>query len=212
MEWITSLFNVLCPYCGNSIGSCQNACSSCAERMAKQEGCPPISTALDGLAIRAAFDYADWEQSLILRQKAKPHPRVVRWLAQRVLESIPIKWRSIPMVWLPGRATSGIHLVEMLAFELQTLGHPLVHKPWLSRRLRPTKPQKSLTDEQRRTRDIRQIYRTVRYRKYTGNVILLDDVITTGSTILGCKQLIEGQGATVLGAIALAYTQRLQDL
>ena len=35
-------------------------------------------------------------------------------------------------------------------------------------------------------------------------VLIVDDVLTTGSTLRACRQLLEDSGRTVLGAVVLA--------
>ncbi|MBI3556630.1 MAG: hypothetical protein HY074_10240 [Deltaproteobacteria bacterium] len=136
---------------------------------------------------------------------------MVRWLAQLLWSKTPGPWRSLPLVWLPGKPFAESHLVEALALELSRLGQPLARRQYLKRGLFPAKPQKSLSNEQRRTRDMREVYQVTRQLVRPDQVvILLDDVVTTGSTVLGCKELLaERLGIEVRGALAIAYTQRI---
>ena len=211
MEWITSLLNTLCPFCGETLGSTQRACESCARHLNIQETLPVVDITLRDLPVRAALDYDGWIQGLILRQKRQPSRPVIRWLAGLLHARTPLPWRKLPLVWLPGKPLAEIHLVEVLALELARLGQPLARRQYLKRHLfRAARAQKSLSSTDRRTRDIAEIYRVPRqWGRCDRNVILLDDIVTTGATLLGCRELLgERLGIEVRGALALAFTKK----
>jgi predicted amidophosphoribosyltransferase len=209
MEWITSLLKANCPFCGVATSNCSRACVTCAGALTLLEAEPRINTRLDELEVVAASEYRDFTQRLILKQKKHCSRPVVKWLAQMLLRKMPPEWKTIPVVWLPGRALGEEHLVEALALELHRLGQPLVARSALVRRLKPAKPQKALDIDDRKTRDIRELYRCSYFRP-SGRVLLLDDVVTTGSTLTGCKQILEAgrPDFKVLGALAIAYTPK----
>ncbi len=210
MEWIASLLNTLCPFCGQTLGSTQRACESCARRLHGLESLAAVATQLEDLPVCTALFYEDWIQGLILRQKRDPTRPVVRWLAQLLTTKMPAQWRGLPLVWLPGKPFAGIHLVEALALELFRLGQPLARRQYLQRRVARAMPQKGLSNNERRTRDMGEVYRVSRQLfPPDREVILLDDVVTTGSTLLGCRELLaERLGIKVRGALAIAFTKK----
>jgi predicted amidophosphoribosyltransferase len=212
MEWITSLFKISCPFCNETLGDCRNACAGCAQLLQGLETEEKVLQNIRGLQVTSAFSYGDWSQELVLRQKAKPHPIVVRWFADELAKKVPTQWRALPLVWLPGSTFGGLHLVEALALELRKRGLNLARRQYLVRRAWPRKPQKELDVEARRSRDIRELYRPCGFRKAARadrEIILLDDVLTTGSTLLGCKRMLEERlELEVRGALTLAYTPK----
>ncbi|MBI3542215.1 MAG: hypothetical protein HY075_02930 [Deltaproteobacteria bacterium] len=213
MDWIASLLGALCPFCRRRTGDTRLACDDCALRLALLERRPPEAVALDGgLELRAALAYDDeWTRSLVLRQKHLVTPVVIRRLARLIRRATPPEWRTLRMAWVPGRVFAGLHLTEALALELARLGQPLVERQVLARRLWPRKPQKALSERERRSRDMRKLYGVTR-RSGKGSeesLVLLDDVVTTGATVEGCSDLLaEKLGADVVGALALAYSPR----
>ncbi|RFA08467.1 hypothetical protein B7R54_03935 [Subtercola boreus] len=97
-----------------------------------------------------------------------------------------------PVVLLATRARSGLRLSQTL------------------RVARPTADQAGLGVDARRVNLSGSL--TVR-SKLTGaldgrNFLLIDDVVTTGSTLLECRRALESAGATVWGAATLAHTPK----
>lgn len=212
MDWIASLLGALCPFCREPLGNARRACDDCAPRLALLERKPVVARALDGgLELRAALYYNEpWVRGLILRQKSQRTRPAVEWLARLLWHRIPPEWRALPLAWIPGRVFSDLHLIEAVALELARLGQPLVERQLLVRKLWSGKPQKALSEHERRARDMRNVYgvpRSPGTRRREGAVILLDDVVTTGATVEGCGDLLmEKLGVDVVGALALAYT------
>lgn len=165
---------------------------------------------LGGLSLFSLGVYDGWLQSVVLKNKQTPPRPVVDELARLLMLKMPASWRDTPVVWVPGRALGEIHLVESLALALNRLGHPLYARPLLRRRLGWRKPQKALNEEARRARQAQGLYATIGRARSTidgANVILLDDVVTTGTTVVGCARLIEERlGLKVQGALSVAFT------
>ncbi len=73
----------------------------------------------------------------------------------------------------------------------------------LLRRVRPTPAQSSLSQEERR-HNVRGAFRAVGERLHGEEVILVDDVLTTGSTLSECAEALKSNGAGRVVACVLA--------
>lgn len=194
----------------------RRACDECAANLAEVELAAAVRTQIDALPVISLGSYDGWLQSLILKHKRAPSKPLSRELARLLAEKTPETWRGLPVIWVPGPLYGDIHLVERLALELGRFGQRLANTSLLTRRInRPTTPQKALGESKRRHREIEKLYRTRKKGtlflslEKNREVILLDDVVTTGSTLLGCKQLLEEHlGLKVQGALSIAYTPR----
>ena len=58
-----------------------------------------------------------------------------------------------------------------------------------------------------RVANIRENLELVNPENVNGNhVVVIDDVVTTGSTLMGCQSLLKSNGATKVTLLALAQT------
>lgn len=214
MEWISALLQTTCPFCLSTLGHPARACVRCAMILAHLETEPAIIQKIGHLQLVAGTEYQHWIQSLVLRQKTEPSKHVSKWMARLVWEKMPDSWRTVPVVWVPGRTFGGIHLVESIALELRRCGATLASRALLRRKMAWfRKSQKELGLEARLKRDLADVYAAIGGAvSDESEVILLDDVVTTGATVLGCaKVLQERLGIRCLGALAVAFTPRRRE-
>jgi ComF family protein len=72
-------------------------------------------------------------------------------------------------------------------------------------RIRPTPPQTTLDGEQRRT-NLRDAFQAAAAQVAGRRLLLVDDVITTGSTVAECARALDAAGARAVAVCALART------
>ncbi len=76
--------------------------------------------------------------------------------------------------------------------------------PFLLRKLRPTRPQFEIKNEAERKRNVRGAFEVSDKGRLDGrSVLLLDDVITTGSTTNECARMLKGNGAKIVNVFSL---------
>jgi ComF family protein len=86
-------------------------------------------------------------------------------------------------------------------------------EPLRLRRIQMTQAQATL-DRRARLVNLQNAFRNVSGKRQPSkrNIVLVDDVVTTGATVLSCLQAATKAGQHVAGVIALAHTKALSDL
>jgi predicted amidophosphoribosyltransferase len=110
-----------------------------------------------------------------------------------------ILWTSPPSSRASFR-TRGYHPTQML---MRAAG--LRHTQLLS--IARRRADQSTLGRMERFRNMGGAY-VARPQAHGSTVVLVDDVLTTGATLLECARALRAGGATVLGAVALAYTPK----
>lgn len=195
----------MCACCGLPLEFVVDANTLCGECLREH---PPYSRA------RAAFRYDEHSRLMILKFKFQDEtnftPTLGRWLkaagdelirASDVIIPVPLHYRRL--VW------RRYNQAALLAFQLHKItGLPLYIDGL--KRTRATTPQTGLT----RTERIENVKRAfVVSPKYMGEIrgkslLLVDDVMTTGSTLHACSKALIKTGAAQVNVLTLARTVR----
>jgi predicted amidophosphoribosyltransferase len=215
MDWISSLLGFTCRYCNQPVTMGKQVCFSCADRITLLERATPLQITVQDLPVIALFHYEKWKRDFVLNLKLKPSPSTLNRFARALIEALPKEWSKIPVIWIPGHSHRKPHLVEVLAFAMKRQGMLIAPPVFLRRRFYAAQAQHTLAARDRTNRKTSAVYQVNPWisSRYSGQMILLDDVITTGSTMLGCKKLIEDiypQKIEVIGGLALAHTPKSQ--
>ncbi|MGE4233619.1 MAG: ComF family protein [Bacteriovoracia bacterium] len=166
---------------------------------------------IDNLEVLACAKYEDFVKKIIGTQKNGQSSFVISLLAQWIHQKLPNDQSSISFIPVPTSPFSKLHLVETLTLELQNIGHPYflpIGKKTFS------KKQKFLSVDQRefQTNEYYPVQTLAFQRKRAPTpVLLLDDVLTTGSTLSFCKDVLEKHFSDIFelkGACVLAYTPK----
>jgi ComF family protein len=201
LEW---LGNSGCQHCGMPLaGTEAETCGRCLAEPPKLD------------RIRAAVAYDDIPRSVALRLKYGRKVALARTMARymaplkgewgggTILMPVPLhRWR----LWARGFNQSGLVARELAKrWGLKVDGHSL-------RRIKRTKPLKGLNHLQRR-KAVAGAFRIADNAAINGaTVILIDDVMTSGSTAEGCAKALRRAGARRVELICWARVVRPSQL
>lgn len=111
-----------------------------------------------------------------------------------MLVPVPLHWRR--------KNARGFNQGEILAFEIGKIWNLPVKN--LLRRHRPTRPQAELNGEARR-KNLKDAFAINKAQQVDSSTIwLIDDVVTTGTTLLECTKILKEYGAERVHGLALA--------
>jgi ComF family protein len=193
-------------------------CTACEAPSTRQAFCPvcgpPVSLSgalhIDGVPLVVLGAYAPPLSTAIVRMKYQNRPELSRPLARLLVEKlegarVP---RNAPLVPVPLHArrlaTRGYNQAGLLAQELARLSQRSCH-PRLLQRVRETERQVGKSrNERRENSDGAFELRAPTPRQ----VVLVDDVVTTGSTVRACVQALARGGAELAAVVALAHAEQ----
>ncbi len=187
-----------CPYCQKNETPYGNACFTCA---------PDVGTGYDAVAIASRYDDPLVRKAIHMykyrfaRELATP---LALLLAQNLQHTpLPVPDIIIPVPLHARRLRwRGFNQAELLAKELH-LQIPL--EPAILKRRRYTQPQVTLRDRRAREENLRNAFTVTQPHAVHGKTILLiDDVITTGSTLTHCAAALKDAGARHVYCLVLA--------
>lgn len=201
-----------CLACGGSVaaGADPALCAGCLGSWPEPDTAPP---ALGGIEpLHCLWPYRGAARALIVRAKEEPSSPALRFLGEELLRRVvgdrlepgavvapPATWRRRWRKW---------HLASELAQGLcARLGWPAGPRLWRARR-RP--PQAALGGAARR-KNLAGAFRARLgwFRRGTppSRVWIVDDVLTTGATVLECARVLRAVGVPRVGVLALARVE-----
>jgi ComF family protein len=199
----------ICPRCAATIGphaAIQDGCTQCRESHFQFEKVIRLGP-YDGLL-----------REVILRLKHASGETLAELLGDLWAESAPSRLREVdadviipvPLHWWR-RFRRGYNQSEALSYRLAAwLGLPC--RPRWLRRIRHTSPHMSQTPEQRKE-NVRGAFRVRPWARLRGKVVLLvDDVLTTGTTCHEAARALRTAGAVRVIAAVLARSHSLGNL
>ena len=178
-------------------------CATCTLNV----GSSPRIVYRDGLIGFSATDYNSASQKLLRSYKELGESELASLIAESMFPLLRC-FEQPPdfLVPMPSNRSSlrerGFNPAELLARELSVR---LPGVSWVNTlsRVRETKDQSKLNPSERRANQAGSMLSKVG----SGRIILVDDVVTTGATLLTAKQTLENAGYFVEGFITFAETE-----
>ncbi len=179
-------------------------CENC-RRLLKLAISPAPPEGLDGLS--AGLQYCDELSHVFFRFKAKERRDYTPFLAQFI--SIPEEWHAelllpVPLHWRRQYQRTYNQSFLLAEYVSSRYGIPICQD--LLVRIKSTPQQKKLLGKQRR-RNLKGAFQAAPECKGR-SIVLIDDVVTTGSTLSECACTLKKAGAYRVYAACVACTER----
>ena len=179
-------------------------CDACRQAV-KLAIAPAPPSGLDGLS--AGLQYSDALSTVFYRFKKKERLDYTPFLAQFI--SIPEEWNAelllpVPLHWWREYRRTYNQSFLLAEYVSSRYGIPICQE--LLTRTRATPQQKLLNEKQRRT-NLKGAFRAAPECKGR-SIVLIDDVVTTGSTLSECARTLKKAGAYRVYAACVACTER----
>ena len=235
LQCLNALLPPRCLGCGEIVEEMDGLCADCWRRLTflgpplcRHCGYPLLQSVADmpvcGACVadppvyeraRAALRYDDGARALILRFKHADRTDILRAFGRMieqagaelladcdVIAPVPLhRWRLLQR---------GYNQAALLARALADGGRRTV-VPDLLQRVQATSSQQGLGGEQRRrniTSAAFRVHPRHRDRLADRRVLLIDDVLTTGSTVAACTRVLKRGGASAVDVLAIARVVR----
>lgn len=202
LKWIIDFFfPPKCPFCGKIV---QDSFAYCGECTLPQSH--DYFLVGDGLWCYAPFWYEGKAKEALLRYKfsglRQYAPCFGRLMADNPLSRQPFDYVSWAPLSAKRRRQRGYDQAELLARALaKELG---LEAKAILRKRKDTKAQSSLLDEDARFENAKDVYTLGEVDVRGANILLVDDVITTGATMLSCYEVLKQAGAGTVAFVSLA--------
>lgn len=212
MEWLWNLlFPPKCPGCNGYVEHQGQWCNECLVRVCRPH-LLPLDREMTELFLGGiwALGLYDGELRNMLRQlKYQQKQVMVPGLHNLVAEGIrriPALWENLVAVPVPLHkeklAQRGFNQSQLI-FQKPLADYGIAMEDWLIRS-KATKPQYGLSGVQRRE-NLHQVFALAGEKSLQGRrILLVDDIMTTGATLLECGGVLKKAGAVDITGLVVA--------
>lgn len=197
-----------CLNCFNSLENWGESCTKCGKKMVSSGICGEcLESQIPFDFLFHLYSYEGKARALINLYKFKG----AWWMAEifalkiyKIIENLPGDFKEAPLTFVPAHPyrilTRNYHPVEYLARTLcknyQIKLIPALKKTHLKR------PQTSLKKKDRE-KNVKGTFKVIA-KDIPENIIIIDDIYTTGSTLMECAKILKKAGVKTLAGITLA--------
>lgn len=206
---------VVCPECLSGLEPLSGLqCHRCGQPYPGAGPCPDCREEKTHLEkIRSLYAFGGILQQAVLRLKLSKKTRLASFFAQKIAKAdlpdldLLAQDLIVPVPLHRSRqASRGFNQSLLIARHLsRLLGVPLA--PFHLERTRPTPSQFQMKTRKERKENVKGAFRVTRRHPFSGKKLcLVDDVVTTGSTLKACALTLLEAGAKQVSAVTVART------
>jgi ComF family protein len=202
------LFPPKCPLCGKLVAKNGILCRDCQGELPRAKSAATVLCGSHILRCATAFFYEGKLREGFLRYKFQGKREYAHlfgaFLTQAAAEQLDGDWELV--TWAPlskkRLRKRGYDQAKLLAEQVsKAFQIPLVST---LEKIRDTKAQSTLSAEQR-AENVKNVYRLAKGCSVAGKrILLVDDILTTGSTLSACAKVLLENGAEQVDCVTLA--------
>ncbi|MCL1819340.1 MAG: ComF family protein [Oscillospiraceae bacterium] len=213
MSFLNTLFPPKCIFCGELLPPDESyiePCVKCLSALPLQR--EPLDGIIPGTVCLAPLKYTDNVRRGLHGLKFGRRLVGVRYFARLMAQCLKRhRFDGFDAVtWVPVSRTRrqhrGFDQAEQLAREVAKLIDVKPRK--LLNKTRHTQPNSRLKSKDERQKNVSGVYRPALFAKKYNKVLLIDDIITTGSTITECVSMLKRHGTGEIIVLAAASAVR----
>lgn len=203
---LSLIFPARCTLCGKITTGGRRVCNSCMKHNPPQAHFRLLEEPEFSLFCVSAYEYEGQARQAILQYKFRGKKERAAGFAQALTLALPPRWQTADVVcWVPvsrqRRKERGYDQSELVARKVaKAIGRPCRK---LLQKVVDNQPQHELNADQR-WENVRNVYLADNKKCQGKTILLIDDIVTTGATMLECASCLLRAGAKEVfcGAIA----------
>ena len=212
VEWLWNLlFPPKCPGCNDYVEHQGQWCNECLARVCRPH-LLPLDREMTELFLGGIWALGLYEgelrnmlRQLKYQQKQGMVPSIHSFVTEGV-QRIPALWENLVAVPVPLHkeklAQRGFNQSQLI-FQKPLADYGIATEDWLIR-TKATKPQYGLSGVQRRE-NLHQVFELAGEKSLQGRrILLVDDIMTTGATLLECGRVLKKAGAVDITGLVVA--------
>ena len=195
-----------CNFCGKELNEADryfSICPDCAMRFI-----PVDPTEIDGIKVYSCFEYDGAIRSIVLDYKDADKPYLCEYMARYMYENFVQNGINADMIcYVPSSPSAlrrrGYDGMKIVAEHLNKLSAI----PLSNALFRREGQDQTKVAHENRSANVKDMF--LSREGFTGEVLLLDDVVTTGATVTECAKTIINHGADEVVVLTFAAARRI---